>query len=138
VSRGLPAVEEAGKRLRRVADLLDQALGSLAGNGGSSPCTRSAIGLAEATAELQSLAKWLTEPQKGRGEAVRFAVEDRLALGLQLKALLPKLNRAERLLAAAAEFYRGWCAVSPPQSYPSSSYQGEAWSHSPALLALEG
>jgi hypothetical protein len=125
VSRWAPKAGEAATRLQRVESLLVQALDDLSGKGSAAPCSRCAVVLTEASAELQIFAGLVTEP-------------DRAALRPQLQALLPRLSTAERLLAAAAEFYRGWCAAAPQPSYPAPCYHGDGLSHGPALLALEG
>jgi hypothetical protein len=123
----IPSEVEASARLRRIENLLDQATADLTGKGSSPACSRCAELLAETQAELQSVAGLLPE-----------LAQQRAALILQLKALLPRIRSVERLLAAAAEFYRGWCAAGPAQSYPAPGYQIDEWSRRPALLAFEG
>jgi hypothetical protein len=144
VIRRVPGGVEARARLQRVETLLDQALDDLTGTGkkGAVPCTRCAAALTEVAAELQSFAGLLTERPQERSGLLRgqncLEAGDRAALSPQIKALLPRLTRLERLLAAAAEFYRGWCAAGPAPGYPAPGYETDAWSHSPALLTLEG
>jgi hypothetical protein len=143
VSRRAPSAVEAGTLLRRVESLLNQAVEDLtgkdlSGKGRPALCSRCAGALAEASAELQSFAGLLKElPQEGNGLAF-LEESERAALRRQIEALLPRLGVVQRLLAAAAEFYRGWCAVVPSSSYPVPGYQADDWSHRPALLALEG
>ena len=127
----VPPVADASQRLSRVASLLDQALDDLAGRGNSLPARGTEAVLAKAYAELQSFARSVTHPPLAQ-------LESSVVLRAQLKELLPKLSRAQRLLAAAAEFYRGWCAAGLPQNHSATGYEGEGWSHSPALLAVQG
>jgi hypothetical protein len=132
MSRRLPAMVEAGTRLQRIESLLDQAVADLVGKEVSARCSNCAAALAEAAAELQFFAGLLTGTERKGLEA-----RDVAALARRIKALLPRLHRAQRLLLAAAEFYRGWCAAVPAVSYPWPAYQADGWSRGPALLALE-
>lgn len=138
------AAEEAGALLRRIESLLDQALDDLtglddlAGRVLSSPCSRCAATLAEAAAELQSFARLVTELQQEPGSRERPLLKELAALVPRVKALPPRLNRVERLLAAASAFYLGWCAAGPRPGYPAPGYAIDAWSPGPALLAFEG
>ena len=122
----VPSVAEASQRLRRVASLLDLALDDLTGKGNALPGCGSAALLTEAYAELQSFSP---PPVQANSS---------LMLTAQLNELLPKLTRAQRLLATAAEFYRGWCAAGLTQNQSTAGYEGEGWSHGPALLAIQG
>ncbi len=148
MSHAVPMAVEAGARLRRIESLLDQAIDDLTGKGRSSPGSRCAAALTEASAELRSFAALLTESRRERHKFGRLEAEERAALLPRVKALLPRLSRAERLLAAAAQFYEGWCAAGSAagqaQNYSSPGYQieswphSENWPHSPVLLAFEG
>jgi hypothetical protein len=129
--RAVPPVADASQRLRRVASLLDQALDDLAGKGNSLPGCSAATVLAEAYAELQSFARSVPRPPLAQRESS-------LALQWQLKELLPKLSKAQRLLAAAAEFYRGWCAAGLQQNHSTAGYESEGWLPGPVLLAVQG
>jgi hypothetical protein len=135
VSQG-PHATETGKRLCRVETLLDLAIENVIGGnlGRSSEC---ATALAEASAELQTVKGQLTEQQpKQDPRRTRLEELDRAALLRQLGNLPARLQSLERLLAAAAEFYRGWCAAAPPQS--GYEVAGCLEARGPALLALEG
>jgi hypothetical protein len=99
------------------------------------PAARCAAALAEASAELRAFAQ------------ARYDLGAQAAtLPCQLGGLPTKLRRLERLLASAAEFYRGWCAAGAPTAdYHAScdsgqSYQSAGWSNepAPALLAFRG
>ncbi len=127
------SVSRAGQRLQRVEDLLDQALLDMTGKGLAAPCTQSADILKSAFSELHSFATIVNSPSPSS-----LSPTDRLALGLQLKSLLPRLMKAERLLHAAAEFYRGWCAAAPPPAYPTSVITLYEVPVGPVLLAFEG
>lgn len=122
-----PVSVEADKHLRVVERLLDETLADLAGKGSSSPVLRSPDMLARILAELQRFAALMSEAQI-----------DKASLLPRLKILLRRLSAAQRLLAAAAEFYRGWCAAGPAPSYPIPGYQTDASSQGPALLVVEG
>jgi len=127
VNGSVSAVVRAGQSLERVERLIDQVVEDLLGKGSSVPCSRCPDMLFQAHAELHSFAGSLAEPQL-----------DQTALLPQLRVLLPRLSAAERLLAAAGEFYRGWCAAGPLPAHPLPGYQSNSFCHGPALLALEG
>jgi hypothetical protein len=128
--RKVPPIADASQRLRRVVSLLDQALDDLAGNGNSLPGCGAAAVLEEAYTELQSFARFVADPPLAQRESS-------LLLAAQLKEILPKLSKTQRLLAAAAEFYRGWCAAGI-QNHSAAGYECEGWSRGPALLAVQG
>jgi hypothetical protein len=137
VSRRVPADGEAATRLHRVEGLLNQAISELTSQGSSTSGGRPDV-LAEAARELRLLQELITKKsseQKGFGVS-----HDPMSVALipQMKAILPKLARLEKLWASAAEFYRGWCAVEPPQSYPSPCMETASAPSGPALLAFEG
>ncbi len=125
----VPDLMSAGTRLQRVEQLLDQALEDLMGKTASPPCSRCAELLAEAASELQAFGALLTD----RPDSHDYSI-----LRPRVQAVLPRLTKAERLLAAAAEFYRGWCAAGPPPSYPTPGYQTDISLHGAALLTVEG
>ena len=129
--RAVPSVAEASQRLRCVASLLDQALDDLAGKGNSLPGCGSAVLLGVAYAELQSFSRSVPTPSSAQRESLSV-------LAAQLNELLPKLNKAQRFLATAAEFYRGWCAAGLLQNHSATGYEGEGWSQGPALVAVQG
>jgi hypothetical protein len=123
----MTATVAAGRSLQRAENWLDRAVDDLTGRGSGAPGFRSPVLLAEALAELQSFATLLAEPSL-----------DQKILLPQVKNLLPRLRLAERLWAASAEFYSGWCAAGPPPAYPAlGCYQIDQLSHGPALIALE-
>ncbi len=110
--------------LKRVENLLDEALEDLRCVNRQTPATRCAAALAEAQPEI--------DPQNS-------------VLRMQLNGLPARLRRMERLLASAAEFYSGWCAAGPTADYHASgdsgqSYESAGWSTdtAPALLAFRG
>jgi hypothetical protein len=120
----IKAIDPAAS-LGRVEKLLDQALVDLTGKKSASPASRAEVLLAEAAVELRAF-------------AALSAGLDFMLLRPRVLALVPRLRAAERLLAAAAEFYRGWCAVgAAPMSAP-QGYQTELSYPGPALLAFEG
>lgn len=126
MSRVPPALD-ASKLLRRVEVLLDEALADLTGNESASPCSRSVDLLSTALHELQAF-----------DLLSRDSSLERATFRPRLESLLPRLSAAERLLSAAAEFYRGWCAAGTAPSYPVPGYQTDHLQNTPALLALEG
>lgn len=115
--------------LQHVEKLLDQVLVDLVGTKSSAPGSRAAVLLAEAAVELRAFATL---------SAGRLADPDYLALRPRVQALVPRLRAAERLFAAAAEFYRGWCAVGTASSETVTGYQSQISYPGPALLAFEG
>jgi len=132
VSSRVPAMIDAAKSLRRVENLLDQALAAITGKNSTMSCTRCASVLAEVNTELKSLTSPLIE----------FST-DRAALLPHVAALLPRIGLVKKLLATAAEFYGGWCAAGTAPGNAAlggqaSGYQTETWSCGPALLAFEG
>jgi hypothetical protein len=121
--------------LSRVENLLDEALQDLTSLKREAPAARCAAALAEASAELRAFSQ------------ARYDLGSQHPdLRSQLGRLPTKLRGLERLLASAAEFYRGWCAAGPPAAdYQSTGYSGEGyqsfgWSNDsgPALLAFRG
>lgn len=127
MNRRVPPALKADQSLQRVEALLDQALVDLAGTRGTSPGELAAHLLTDVYAELQIFAGLLPASEA-----------DHLALAPRMKAIFPRLKTAERLLTAAAEFYRGWCSATPSFFYPGLELQVDQASHGPALLALEG
>jgi len=123
----VPADIEAAQHLRRVKTLLDQALDDLVGKQTSAPCSRCLHLLAEALSELQQFSALGHESLGNRADLVR-----------ELTAVLPRIGAAQRLLAAASEFYRGWCAAGLVPNDTAAGYQGDCLTHGPALLAMEG
>jgi hypothetical protein len=120
--------------LKRVENLLDEALEDLRCVNRQTPATRCAAALAEAAVELQAFAQ--AQPEIDPQNSV---------LRMQLNGLPARLRRMERLLASAAEFYSGWCAAGPTADYHASgdsgqSYESAGWSTdtAPALLAFRG
>lgn len=120
--------------LDRVETLLGEALEDLKHPKREAPAARCAAALAEAAAELQAFA------QVSGGIGSQSA-----PLRTQLGGLYSRLRRLERLLASAAEFYRGWCAAGtqadsyPAPCYLEEGYQSASWSNpGPALLAFRG
>lgn len=118
--------------LDRVENLLADAITDLTAFSREAPGKRCAAALAEAAAELQALAK---VPGQLGSQRVRK----------QLSAIPSRLRNIERLLASAAEFYTGWCAVVPAAHFSAPgpakhSYQSSGWSNdtAPALLAFRG
>jgi hypothetical protein len=94
--------------------------------------------LAEAIRELQSFSAALREAaSQGRGQ-IGLTKHDIEVLTPRLKALLRGTVRAERLLSATAEFYRGWCAAGLAPVAHLAAYQSDSWVQGPALLAVEG
>ncbi len=118
---------EAAQRLRRVEAILDEALDDLAGRGASAPCSHCGDLLAKAFSELQVFSKLVNE-----------TLPDRADLARELKMVLSRLSAAQRLLTAASEFHRGWCAAGMTPSQPVAGYQADCLMHGPALLAMEG
>jgi len=120
--------------LKRVENLLDEALKDLTKVSREAPGSRCAAALAEAAAELQAFA----QVNRGTGSQPNTVLR-------QLSGLPARLRNLERLLASAAEFYRGWCAAAPEANYPPTgdsgeNYQSSGWSNDsgPALLAFRG
>jgi DNA repair exonuclease SbcCD ATPase subunit len=126
------SAQQAGQRLHAAENLLEQAVRDLTADNREAPGARCATALGAAAEELRAFGGWLAEH--------RPAEEDREALRTQLAALAPRLRQLERLLGAAQEFYRGWCAAAPlePARYESPACETTAWlgSPRPALLAL--
>jgi hypothetical protein len=123
----------ANSGLKRVERLLHEALEDLQRPSREAPAARCATALAEAARELQAIAQ--TRPEPGLPPA---------AFRAQLAVLSATLRRLERLLAAAFEFYTGWCAAAPAADYPAPRYSGASgqsgWptESAPALLAFRG
>lgn len=121
--------------LSRVENLLDEALQDLKSLNREAPAARCAAALAEASTDLLSFSQ------------ARYDLGSQPAsLRNQLSGLPAKLRRLERLLASAAEFYRGWCAAGASAAdyqsiaYSGEGYQGSGWLNDsgPALLAFRG
>jgi hypothetical protein len=129
-------VVKASERLGRVEGLLDRAVDDLAGRSMISGVCVSA--LSEAVAELQSLESMWTNSSQQPVQRAQLRDEECAALKSQVKGLVSRLGDAERLLAAAGEFYRGWCAAGLAPSLVSPGYQTNGWSQGPALLTLVG
>jgi hypothetical protein len=129
MTNGVTRLIDPDASLRHVEKLLDQVLVDLMGDKSAVPCSRAAVLLAEAAVELRAFVTM---------SADRLADPDYLALRPRVQALVPRLRTAERLLAAAAEFYRGWCAVGAASSDTVRGYQTEISFPGPALLAFEG
>jgi hypothetical protein len=136
VSRS-PHAAETSKRLSRVEILLDRAIENVIGEGHPAPCSVYAAALTEADSELRAASELLTEkrPKQGLTEA-RLEELDRATLLRQLGDFPARLQTLERLLAAAGEFYRGWCAAAPLQNGYEAA--GGPETRGPSLLALEG
>ena len=131
------AAEKIGQRLLRLESLLDQAIEDLIAAGSQTACSRCASLLTEAVGELQVLQGLLIGTRhKTTATDAQLEPCDHATLRRQMGKLPPRLQHLERLLAGAAEFYRGWCAAAPLPD----GYEADGWSQvrGPALLALEG
>ena len=129
---------EASRHLCKVENLLDRTLADLTGSGPSAPHSACPAILAEAIREMQSFATSLQgSPSEGRSQ-IALSQQDIAALTPRLKELLWGIAHVERLLFAAAEFYRGWCAAGLAPVSQAPGYQICGWSDGPALLALKG
>jgi hypothetical protein len=122
--------------LRRIETLLGQAIDDLVGKTSGTPGLKCTAMLAEVATELQLLNETMSKALLAAPS--RLPGSEIAALVPEVSALLPKINRVERLWANASEFYRAWCAVGPTQSYPSPGYEADGFSPSPALLVFEG
>ncbi len=131
-------VIDAERCMRQVESLLDQAAEDLCVIKAATPGARCAAALSEAAIELQRLSTLLTES----GYTRSLPEAQTAKLRSQLSALFSRTSKVNRLLLAAAEFYRGWCAVGMCSAEPAFPYPtGQAsdqWSRGPALLAFEG
>ena len=123
---------EASTRLHAAEKLLEQALEDLTTGNRAAPGARCVTALGAAAAELRAFGGWLAEH--------RPSDEDRAVLRTQVAAFAPRLRRLERLLGAAQEFYRGWCAAAPlhliTYEPPAHETAVSPASPHPALLAL--
>jgi putative hemolysin len=134
VSKNVTAALAANARLSRVESLLDEALRDLTAFSGETPGSRCAAALAEAAAELQAFSQ--VAGQVGSQSATFRKL---------LSAFHPRLCNLKRLLASAADFYRGWCAAAPAanqaESYCSQDgyqFRSSSGEPGPALLAFRG
>jgi hypothetical protein len=138
-------VIEADARLRKVENLLEQAMEDLLVKGNDAPGTQCRAALSDAVEELRALNGLLVQQSPDSKlmclPSLDSALEhsDRATLSRRVIALLPRLHGIGRLLAAAAEFYNGWCAASPAPDYTAAGYESGGWmgSRGPALVACE-
>jgi hypothetical protein len=138
--------------LNRVVELLDQALQDLTFAGMPLPTPTFLNALTDAALQLRSVSDCISDRQEPLPTArcgatspliTNLSVKDSSILQTQLIGVLARLQRLSRLLTAAEEFYRGWCAAAKFVSYQAHGYPpglGSNWFNtpSPALLVLEG
>jgi hypothetical protein len=138
-------VIEADARLRKVENLLDRALEDLLVKDNPAPGAQCTAALSDAVAELRALSGLLVQPSSDSKLMslppgnLQLGKLERASLSRQLTALNPRLQSVGRLLAAAAEFYSGWCAAAPAPTYTAAAYETGGWANSrgPALVAFE-
>jgi len=125
--KGRVPADEAAQCLQRLETLLDQALDDLVGRETLAPCSRFSELLERAFAELQEFSRLLND-----------CLPDRTNFSCELRSVLPRLSAAQRLLSAASDFYRGWCAAGLEPGSSGPGYQADCQTRGPVLLAVEG